>query len=1218
MKLTLKILLSVLLAARAFGAVDLQAISNTYGPLLREGRLAPPSSAVYVEFREFAVALDDSVAADTARYTLTCRVTAPWILVNSLGGFVFSFPEGFSLHHAEVGALTDDNAGLKFVIQETVIADNVVTIGLGVYGQPGETDSLVTLTLVIADVINPQTAGYYQAAGLAFDRQGMILAGPVLSDPFRIYPRAIQSLEVFPAADTTVTAGTLLAFGAAGYDEFGNRVDDPPVSWSLMEGAIGTVSGNTLATRTVGSGRVQATLGGLTALSGLITVIAGPAALLDFDVPPQQLVGQPLFGPARVLVFDACGNLCGGHDLAADPLEVMGGEGALEPAFLDDNAFISGGIIDLDAAGVVYRGPTAQTTISGRTAYAVSDTEPVSFSGYDFLALLGPDGGTPAALPAESITALRVVVSNRGLLAPAGPAALEADFASSPAGGGTATFVGGSDGRTDTVLLSISTAGLPEGETELTLRLAAEFEIGGRIYPVEQTALYPVTITAPIALDLVSESLGPDTLYPEMPLELGFDVRVSGLALPVDSTRVTIALAGISPALFSGIAAATAGEDGILQYRGLPAAAPAIPAAATPYELTVTLYTDGQIYEAAFTANTAVVLEPVRLTYAPGSLRPRLVPGGYHSAFMFDLDLAVAYDVEWQGVQSAFGLTGVDFAAFASFAPVDGAPAPGLNPMATEALFVPESQVGGTLACAGTAVVYIPSAGVSDTVALDFGGEGVEVRSLGVVRVAALDVLAPNAPNVNTDQAFRLLARVANISTIDVGPVTLRLTSDGYSTYDSAETVAHIPPGDTADVYFDCRAAAAPNPGEIFQVRAEPDTPDQAVVQPPDDNVALVRIQLPADLRLTYSLWGVLPAVVVDHSTPFGLTVEIENRGEAAVDSGFYRLLTGGIDFGAPDTLEGPIAVGRHIEFPFTAPSFDTAALFQFRLLRIPHDLNLGAPAHIEEDQFSFILRVESQDADLFVKVTELGSNLISPGEDRDLFRIDLTNEGSSTVSVIRLERMRMDVRDRTGRPTDAARLFVADRTVVLEDGVPVPAEVTVADQIAVAFDGLTIASGHTRSLTFRGGFVNSLPPPFTLGLETDGFEAVFQGGTHDGFPVRVKGPAGPYLFSRTYVMRGRGLEESYVIENNPFNPKVGPARFELEIAEPSAVEVRVFTLTGETVYEDEVPQGDVRIEFAWDGRNGEGGMVNNGVYIVAVKVVRTGEEARMKVAVVK
>ncbi|HQL23648.1 MAG TPA: hypothetical protein PKY95_04435, partial [candidate division Zixibacteria bacterium] len=84
MKLTLKILLSVLLAARAFGAVDLQAISNTYGPLLREGRLAPPSSAVYVEFREFAVALDDSVAADTARYTLTCRVTAPWILVNSL------------------------------------------------------------------------------------------------------------------------------------------------------------------------------------------------------------------------------------------------------------------------------------------------------------------------------------------------------------------------------------------------------------------------------------------------------------------------------------------------------------------------------------------------------------------------------------------------------------------------------------------------------------------------------------------------------------------------------------------------------------------------------------------------------------------------------------------------------------------------------------------------------------------------------------------------------------------------------------------------------------------------------------------------------------------------------------------------------------------------------------------------------------------------------
>ena len=37
-----------------------------------------------------------------------------------------------------------------------------------------------------------------------------------------------------------------------------------------------------------------------------------------------------------------------------------------------------------------------------------------------------------------------------------------------------------------------------------------------------------------------------------------------------------------------------------------------------------------------------------------------------------------------------------------------------------------------------------------------------------------------------------------------------------------------------------------------------------------------------------------------------------------------------------------------------------------------------------------------------------------------------------------------------------------------------------------------------------------------------------------------------------------------------------------------------------------------------WDGRNDEGALVNNGIYIVMLKVVKTGEEARMKVAVAK
>jgi flagellar hook assembly protein FlgD len=70
-------------------------------------------------------------------------------------------------------------------------------------------------------------------------------------------------------------------------------------------------------------------------------------------------------------------------------------------------------------------------------------------------------------------------------------------------------------------------------------------------------------------------------------------------------------------------------------------------------------------------------------------------------------------------------------------------------------------------------------------------------------------------------------------------------------------------------------------------------------------------------------------------------------------------------------------------------------------------------------------------------------------------------------------------------------------------------------------------------------------------------------------------------------------------------------------------VEFRVFSLTGEEVYSRNLPQGSEAAalgenEISWDGRNSSGHAVMSGVYIVSVKIVRTGEYARLKVAVVK
>ena len=53
-----------------------------------------------------------------------------------------------------------------------------------------------------------------------------------------------------------------------------------------------------------------------------------------------------------------------------------------------------------------------------------------------------------------------------------------------------------------------------------------------------------------------------------------------------------------------------------------------------------------------------------------------------------------------------------------------------------------------------------------------------------------------------------------------------------------------------------------------------------------------------------------------------------------------------------------------------------------------------------------------------------------------------------------------------------------------------------------------------------------------------------------------------------------------------------------------------------------DIPEGGGTVgqlnELTWDGRNNNGDMVYNGVYIAIIKILATGEEARMKVAVMK
>jgi hypothetical protein len=68
-------------------------------------------------------------------------------------------------------------------------------------------------------------------------------------------------------------------------------------------------------------------------------------------------------------------------------------------------------------------------------------------------------------------------------------------------------------------------------------------------------------------------------------------------------------------------------------------------------------------------------------------------------------------------------------------------------------------------------------------------------------------------------------------------------------------------------------------------------------------------------------------------------------------------------------------------------------------------------------------------------------------------------------------------------------------------------------------------------------------------------------------------------------------------------------------------VNVQVYDLTGDLVFEESIPAGDPRTqsgpqETTWDGRNGKGEVVRNGIYVCVLNA--GGQTAKFRIAVAK
>jgi hypothetical protein len=125
---------------------------------------------------------------------------------------------------------------------------------------------------------------------------------------------------------------------------------------------------------------------------------------------------------------------------------------------------------------------------------------------------------------------------------------------------------------------------------------------------------------------------------------------------------------------------------------------------------------------------------------------------------------------------------------------------------------------------------------------------------------------------------------------------------------------------------------------------------------------------------------------------------------------------------------------------------------------------------------------------------------------------------------------------------------------------------------------------------------------------------------------IRIE-PAGGGLFpfwSECGQFTGQSLSASYANFPNPFAAGRENTTFVFNLPREGTVNLKIITPRGETiktVIDNEQRSGELHQDDAWDGRNGKGDAVRNGVYIAELSVHYTdGEQERIlrKVAVVR
>jgi len=269
---------------------------------------------------------------------------------------------------------------------------------------------------------------------------------------------------------------------------------------------------------------------------------------------------------------------------------------------------------------------------------------------------------------------------------------------------------------------------------------------------------------------------------------------------------------------------------------------------------------------------------------------------------------------------------------------------------------------------------------------------------------------------------------------------------------------------------------------------------------------------------------------------------------------------------------------------------------------------------------------IDPSDAEIYVFGETIPVPLVGLGAIFDPFSIVLENPVTGTNDIVGLQSATVVIKDRYGNiisPDEV--LSIGESGFYLENQIITQSSI-VDNRLKSNFNDYILPNDIGGLLFgFKAVLLDDISlDGFNMSLDSRDIKAKFIAGQYINQIIPVVGDSSEVMLLEVdMVVLESGIENSLMTRNNPFNPNDGPAEIAYELSENTAVDLTIYTLTGEKVYETTFGEGMIGGMMGsniiiWSGENDEGRLVLNGVYVAVIAPHNTSKTYKLKIAVMK